>query len=187
MPAFNKILIANRGEIACRVMRTAHDLGYRTVAVHSEADRDARHVQLADEAVCIGPAPVGQSYLCIEAILDAARRTGADAVHPGYGFLSENAAFARACEAAGITFIGPTVEAIHLMGTCAQLGVAVAMLHGDSAGHQPVAHQRHPFPRATRRHQAHRVAMANTQACRIVAVQVHRIVRVYLAQPVGTD
>ena len=117
MPAFNKILIANRGEIACRVMRTAHDLGYRTVAVYSEADRDARHVQLADEAVCIGPAPVGQSYLSVEAILDAARRTGADAVHPGYGFLSENAAFAQACEAAGITFIGPTVEAIHLMGS----------------------------------------------------------------------
>src|SRR3989338_3594526 len=101
MPAFNKILIANRGEIACRVMRTAQDLGYRTVAVYSEADADARHVQQADEAVCIGPA----------------QKTGADAIHPGYGFLSENADFARACEAAGIVFIGPTVEAIHLMGS----------------------------------------------------------------------
>ena len=116
MPAFNKILIANRGEIACRVMRTAQALGYRTVAVYSEADRDARHVQLADEAVCIGPAQVAQSYLKVEAIIDAARRTGADAV-PGYGFLSENAEFARACEAAGIVFIGPSVEAIHLMGS----------------------------------------------------------------------
>ncbi|WP_435605377.1 geranyl-CoA carboxylase subunit apha [Pseudomonas knackmussii] len=117
MPSFNKILIANRGEIACRVIRTAHDLGFRTVAVYSQADAEARHVQLADEAVCIGPAPVGQSYLKAEAILEAARRTGADAVHPGYGFLSENAEFARACEAAGIVFIGPGVEAIHLMGS----------------------------------------------------------------------
>lgn len=117
MPSFNKILIANRGEIACRVMRTAQALGYRTVAVYSEADTDARHVQLADEAVCIGPAPVGQSYLSVAAILEAARKTGADAVHPGYGFLSENAEFARACEAAGIVFIGPTVDAIHLMGS----------------------------------------------------------------------
>ncbi|MFI8747685.1 geranyl-CoA carboxylase subunit apha [Pseudomonas sp. NPDC077186] len=117
MPAFNKILIANRGEIACRVMRTAIELGYRTVAVYSEADADARHVQIADEAVCIGPAQVNQSYLRIDAIIEAARRTGADAIHPGYGFLSENADFARACEAAGIVFIGPTVEAIHLMGS----------------------------------------------------------------------
>ncbi|MGE8362025.1 acetyl-CoA carboxylase biotin carboxylase subunit [Pseudomonas sp.] len=117
MPAFNKILIANRGEIACRVMRTAQDLGYRTVAVYSEADAGARHVQLADEAVCIGPAQVNQSYLVIENIIAAARKTGADAIHPGYGFLSENAEFARACEAAGIVFIGPTVEAIHLMGS----------------------------------------------------------------------
>ncbi|MFZ6046507.1 geranyl-CoA carboxylase subunit apha [Pseudomonas sp. CR3202] len=117
MPSFNKILIANRGEIACRVMRTAQALGYRTVAVYSEADTQARHVQLADEAVCIGPAPVGQSYLGIEAIIGAAQRTGADAIHPGYGFLSENADFARACDSAGISFIGPTVEAIHLMGS----------------------------------------------------------------------
>jgi geranyl-CoA carboxylase alpha subunit len=117
MAAFNKILIANRGEIACRVMRTAQDLGYRTVAVYSKADAGARHVQLADEAVCIGPAQVNQSYLVIDNIIAAARKTGADAIHPGYGFLSENADFARACEAAGIVFIGPTVEAIHLMGS----------------------------------------------------------------------
>jgi geranyl-CoA carboxylase alpha subunit len=117
MPAFNKILIANRGEIACRVMRTAIELGYRTVAVYSEADADARHVQVADEAVCIGPAQVNQSYLVIDKIIKAAQKTGADAIHPGYGFLSENAEFARACAAANIVFIGPTVEAIHLMGS----------------------------------------------------------------------
>ncbi len=117
MPAFNKILIANRGEIACRVMRTAIELGYRTVAVYSEADADARHVQVADEAVCIGPAQVNQSYLVIDKIIKAAQKTGADAIHPGYGFLSENADFARACAAANIVFIGPTVEAIHLMGS----------------------------------------------------------------------
>ena len=117
MPAFNKILIANRGEIACRVLHTAHRLGYRTVAVFSEADAHARHVQLADEAVCIGPAQVQQSYLNIEAIIDAARRTGADAIHPGYGFLSENADFALACAAASLVFIGPSAEAIELMGS----------------------------------------------------------------------
>ncbi|WP_313512470.1 acetyl-CoA carboxylase biotin carboxylase subunit, partial [Pseudomonas sp.] len=117
MPTFDKILIANRGEIACRVMRTAHELGYRTVAVYSEADSGARHVQLADEAVCIGPAQVNQSYLVIENIIAAAQKTGADAIHPGYGFLSENADFARACAVAGIVFIGPSIEAIHLMGS----------------------------------------------------------------------
>ncbi|PAU52382.1 3-methylcrotonyl-CoA carboxylase [Pseudomonas sp. PICF141] len=117
MPAFSKILIANRGEIACRIQRTAQALGYRTVAVFSDVDADALHVQMADEAVNIGPATVQQSYLNIPAILDAARRTGADAIHPGYGFLSENAAFARACQQAGIIFIGPSPEAIELMGS----------------------------------------------------------------------
>ena len=117
MPAFTKILIANRGEIACRIQRTAQALGYRTVAVYSDADAQALHVQMADEAVHIGPAPVNQSYLNIAAILDAARRTGADAIHPGYGFLSENAAFAQACLDAGLTFIGPSVAAIELMGS----------------------------------------------------------------------
>jgi geranyl-CoA carboxylase alpha subunit len=117
MPGFSKILIANRGEIACRIQRTAQALGYRTVAVFSDADADALHVQMADEAVNIGPAPVQQSYLNIPAIIDAARRTGADAIHPGYGFLSENAGFALACQQAHITFIGPSPQAIELMGS----------------------------------------------------------------------
>lgn len=114
---FSKILIANRGEIACRVIRTAKSLGYRTVAVYSEADADALHVQLADEAVCIGPARVSDSYLRIDAIIEACRKTNADAVHPGYGFLSENEAFAQACIDNNITFIGPTPSAIELMGS----------------------------------------------------------------------
>ena len=112
-----KILIANRGEIAVRVIKTAREMGYRTVAVYSEADADALHVAVADEAVCIGPAPVGESYLVVENILAAAKQTKADAIHPGYGFLSENADFARACGDSGITFIGPSADAIELMGS----------------------------------------------------------------------
>ncbi len=113
---FKKILIANRGEIALRVMRTARKMGIKTVAVYSEADKNAQHVIHADEAVYIGPSPSNQSYLVIENILDAVRQTGADAVHPGYGFLSENAEFATALAEEGVTFIGPNVEAIVKMG-----------------------------------------------------------------------
>ena len=113
---FRKILIANRGEIACRVLRTAHRLGYRTVAVYSDADAAALHVQQADEAVRIGPAPAADSYLNIAALLHAAQLTGADAVHPGYGFLSERADFAQACADAGRVFIGPPAQAIRAMG-----------------------------------------------------------------------
>jgi geranyl-CoA carboxylase alpha subunit len=113
---FSKILIANRGEIACRVIRTARKLGYQTVAVYSDADRDAPHVALADEAVHIGPSPAAESYLRVDAILEAARKTGADALHPGYGFFSENAAFAKACADAGVVFIGPPPDAIIAMG-----------------------------------------------------------------------
>ena len=114
---FDKILIANRGEIACRVIKTARRMGIKTVAVYSEADADARHVRLADEAVLIGPAPARESYLVIERIIAAAHRTGARAIHPGYGFLSENEAFCEACDAAGIVFIGPPVSAIRAMGS----------------------------------------------------------------------
>ena len=112
----SSILVANRGEIACRVMRTAKAMGIRTIAVYSDADIGAPHVEDADDAVCIGPAPASESYLDIEKIIDAARTTGANAIHPGYGFLSENALFARACDDAGIIFIGPTAKAIEIMG-----------------------------------------------------------------------
>jgi geranyl-CoA carboxylase alpha subunit len=116
MRSFSKVLVANRGEIAWRVMRTARAMGYRTVAVYSDADREAPQVAYADEAVRIGPPPVGESYLSIERILEAAHASGADAVHPGYGFLSENEAFATACEKAGVIFIGPPAAAIAAMG-----------------------------------------------------------------------
>ncbi len=133
---FKKILVANRGEVAVRVIRTAKRMGIATVAVYSEADRNAPHVEMADEAVAIGPAPAAASYLSIERIVAAARDTGAEAVHPGYGFLSENPAFARALAAAGIVFIGPPVAAIEAMGdkieskkVAAKAGVATVPGH----------------------------------------------------------
>ena len=111
-----KVLIANRGEIAVRIIRACHDLGLQTVAVYSKADSEALHVLLADEAICIGDAPSSESYLRIPSIVSACEITGADAVHPGYGFLSENAHFASICESCGLTFIGPTSQTIAALG-----------------------------------------------------------------------
>src|ERR671913_1907906 len=129
---FDKILIANRGEIAMRVLRACKDLGIQTVAVHSTADTDAMHVRFADESVCIGPPAAKESYLNIPSILAACEITGADAVHPGYGFLSENARFAEILEEHNITFIGPKAEHIRIMGdkieakrTAKRLGIPV--------------------------------------------------------------
>src|SRR5215210_6743737 len=113
---FKKILIANRGEIATRIIWACKELGIRTVAIHSEADRDSLHVRFADQAVCVGPAPSPKSYLNIPAIISAAEITNVDAIHPGYGFLAENAYFAEVCEACNIKFIGPSPESIKLMG-----------------------------------------------------------------------
>ena len=126
MSALKKILVANRGEIALRVMRSVRELGIETVAVFSEADRDALHVRFADESVWIGPPPSSESYLRMENIIAAAHKTGADAIHPGYGFLSENATFARKCEEAGLTFIGPSPATIDLMGSKLAAKAAVA-------------------------------------------------------------
>ena len=113
---FKKILIANRGEIACRVIKTARKMGIATVAVYSDADRHALHVQMADEAIHIGPPPANQSYIVIDKIMQAIKDSGAEAVHPGYGFLSENPKFAEALDKAGVAFIGPPVKAIEAMG-----------------------------------------------------------------------
>src|SRR5215208_725195 len=136
---FTKILIANRGEIACRVIKTAKKMGIKTVAVYSDADRDARHVELADEAVHIGAAPSRESYLQGDRIIAACKQTGAQAVHPGYGFLSENEAFARRVEEEGVTFIGPKHYSIAAM--------------GDKIASKKLARTRAstPFPATTRR------------------------------------
>jgi len=113
---FKKVLVANRGAIACRIIRTLRQMGIGAVAIYSEADADSAHVAMADEAVCVGPASVTSSYLAMQRIIDAALATGAQAIHPGYGFLSENAQFVEACEAAGLVFIGPTPEQMRLFG-----------------------------------------------------------------------
>ncbi|MCH1553498.1 MAG: 3-methylcrotonyl-CoA carboxylase, partial [Luminiphilus sp.] len=144
MKTLTTLLVANRGEIAVRVMRTAKAMGLRTVAVYSEADADALHVRVADQSFCIGPAPVGESYLKTAAILEAAAKTGADCIHPGYGFLSENQSFAAACEEAGIEFIGPPNAAIDVMGDKAKakramLATGVPCVPGYQGEDQAVA------------------------------------------------
>ena len=150
---FKKILIANRGEIACRVIKTARKMGIATVAVYSDADREAIHVEMADEAVHIGPAAAVQSYLVAEKIIEACKATGAEAVHPGYGFLSERASFCAALEAQGIVFIGPKPKAIEAM--------------GDKIEFEEVRQRRQGQHRArlSRRHREHR-------ACRKIAAEV---------------
>jgi urea carboxylase len=144
---FSKVLIANRGAIACRVIRTLKKLGIASVAVYSEADANSLHVSLADEAVCIGPAPAAESYLKADKILEAARASGAQGIHPGYGFLSENPDFADACEAAGIAFIGPTraqMRAFGLKHTARELAeqAGVPLLPGTGLLADDVAHAR---------------------------------------------
>jgi 3-methylcrotonyl-CoA carboxylase alpha subunit len=141
---FDAVLIANRGEIACRITRTLRRLGIGAIAVYSDADRDALHVAEADQAFRIGPAPASESYLRVEAILEAARRAGAQAIHPGYGFLAENAGFARACREAGLTFIGPSPEAIEAMGAkdrakAAAAAADVPLVPGHHGGAQDEA------------------------------------------------
>ena len=140
---FKKVLIANRGEIAIRVMRTLKEMGIATVAVYSEADRRALHVRYADEAYCVGPAPSRESYLRMDKILEVAKLTGAEAIHPGYGFLSENAEFAQACADAGVVFIGPPPSAIEAMGE-----KTAARRRMIAAGVPVVPGTEHPIPTA---------------------------------------
>jgi len=156
---FQKVLVANRGEIALRVMRTCAEMGIATVAVYSEADAKSLHVRQAQEAFCIGPAPAEKSYLNIDSIIDAALRTGVQAIHPGYGFLSENPDFAQACASAGLVFVGPSPEVLRLLGDKAaakklaqSIGVpVVAGFHGEDkndevllSAHSPGGHTKPP-------------------------------------------
>ena len=150
---FDKILIANRGEIACRVIKTARRMGIKTVAVYSEADANARHVRLADEAVLIGPAAARESYLVIDKIIAAAKHTGAQAIHPGYGFLSENEDFCHACEREGIVFIGPPVSAIRAMGSKSE---AKKLMEAAGVPRNP-RKPRDPHPPAKHQHNAHAI------------------------------
>ena len=137
---FKKILIANRGEIACRIIKTSKSMGVETVAVYSDADRDALHVKMADQSIYIGPSPASESYLAIDKLIDAAVESGAEAIHPGYGFLSENADFCRQCAEHNIAFIGPPLKAIMSMGSksaakriMAKAGVPlIPGYHGDN-------------------------------------------------------
>ena len=131
---FNKVLIANRGEIACRIARTLRRMGVAVATVHSSADTEALHVREIGESVAIGDAPAHSSYLNISAVIDAARRVGADAIHPGFGFLSENADFARACAEAGIAFIGPFPETLELFGDKAKAKQLAQQLSIPTAG-----------------------------------------------------
>ena len=128
---FKKLLIANRGEIAVRIARGCREMGISPVVVYSDADRTSLHVRVADEAIHIGPSPSAESYLRIDKIIDAARRTGAEAIHPGYGFLSENAEFARAVEDAGLVLVGPPAAAMQLMGSKTSARQAARDTHGD--------------------------------------------------------
>ena len=136
---FSKVLIANRGEIAVRIIRACRELDIQTVAVYSQADRQALHVELADQAVCIGAPPAGQSYLKLDRIISAAEVTGADAIHPGYGFLAENPHFAEVCEQCGVTFIGPSAASIRLMGD-----KAAARRAAEAEGVPVLPGSRHP-------------------------------------------
>src|SRR5699024_6413121 len=145
---FDRVLIANRGEIACRVIRTCHEMGIHTIAIYSEADRGALHVALADEAHCVGPAPAQESYLNIDNVLNAARASRAQAIHPGYGFLSENAEFADACAEAGVVFIGPPANAIREMGSKSR---AKTLMEGAGVPLVPGYHGEDQAPETLRR------------------------------------